>query len=226
MDWDQAVTVKNDEDWKEKIIDQYHEHTERLVSACPTAIVVDYIGKIENQLMDRYSSGQHSQLLHRLQAGVEPMMNHPVWIGFDAATGSSYPDGSVWAHTCLAIADLKRKQGQDVLVEALPAIKDSQWGMSPEWTHSQHALCLERFYQHRVKTRPNDFRFTSDAASTFRVANGHSRAAWDLMKQNGVDPLDNWVESCFNNGHTPIFAMPGYSYADFAERWRKLAGVV
>ena len=223
MDWDQAVTIKNDEEWS-WIIDQYHTETAKMIDRFPDAIIIDYIGKIENQLMERYDSGQYSQLLHRLWGGVQPLMNHKVWIGFDAASGGSYPDGSVFHHYCGAVTDLKRKQGCDTIVEAIPATEDIPGGISssPKWTQDQHALCLERFYQNRIKRFPTQFRWNSDTKNTFRVANGHSRSAWDLTKSDGRDPVMEYLTSCLENGHTPIFAMPGYEFSDFANKWKSL----
>lgn len=223
MDWDQAVTIKNDEEWN-WLIDQYHEETIKLIEKCPNAIIIDYIGKIENQLMERYNSGQYSQLLHRLWGGVQPMMNHKVWIGYDAASGSSYPDGSVFHHFCEAVTDLKRHQGCDTLVEAIPAIEDIPGGIttSPKWTQDQHALCLEIFYQNRIKRFPTQFRWKSETKNTFRVANGHSKAAWDIMKKNGMNPIDDWVNSCFENKHTPVWAMPTYNVEEFISKWKAI----
>lgn len=226
MDWDQAVTIKNDESWK-WLIDEYHKQTEALLSACPGIIVIDYLGKVENQLESRRKEGQYSQLIHRLWGGCQPCLNHKVWLGLDAASGEFYPDGSIYHHFMETIAACKREQGCDVVVEALPRtgapISNQVWTGS-EWSRQQHALCLEKFYYDRMfkYKLTNHFRYTSDHHTTFRVANGHSRGTWESIKKKGRDPLQEWIDSCFENGHNPLFAMPGYGYDDFAQRWASL----
>lgn len=226
MDFDQAVTIKNDENWS-WLIDLYHKETSLLESTCPGAIIIDYLGTIEDQLEERRITGRYSQLLHRLQASVQPLMNHRVWIGYDAATSNKFPDGSIYQLMLDTIAACKREQGNDVVVESLPPIApvggkiDPEWAGS-DWARDQHALCLERFYQSRIANHPDTYRFTSDTKSTIRVANGHSKEAWDAMAEGGIDPMQDYAESCFENGHTPVFAMQGYSYAEFVAKWNSL----
>ncbi len=223
MDLDQAVTIKNDEEWS-WLIDQYHTETAKLLDRCPDAIVIDYYGKVEKQLKQRLNDGKYSQLLHRLWGSVQPSMNHKVWIAFDAASGQDYPDGSIFHHFVEMVAACKRHQGCDIVVEALPKLKSnpphSDWAGS-EWTRNQHALCLERFYQHRIG-KADTWRFTSDTKTTFRTANGHSRAAWDNMKSEGVNPIEDYLTSCMENGHTPVTAMPGYEFSDIANMWNSM----
>lgn len=215
MDWDQSVTIKNDEEWS-WLIEQYHTETTKLIERCPDAIIIDYLGTVEDQLEYRRQNGMYSQLLHRLWGGCQPCLNHKVWLGLDAASGSKYPDGSIYHNFMETVAACKREQGCDVVVEALPHTS------SGEWTWNQHALCLERFYQHRIRTKPNDYRFTSDQYTTFRVANGHSKTAWDEMQAAGTDPIEDWVNSCFTNGHTPVWAMPNYDFETFVTKWKEL----
>ena len=216
MDWDQAATIKADDRWS-WLIDEYHRETIKLLDRCPDAIVIDYLGTIEQQLEQRRQDGQYSQLLHRLWSGCQPCLNHRVWIGLDAACGPDYPDGSIYHHFMEMVAACKREQGCDVVVEALPVTKDVPNGLrkSAEWTQVQHALCLERFYQDRINKLPDHFRFSSDTATTFRVANGHSREAWDQAD----NPIGDWVQDCKANKHTPIWGMPGYDFDEFVTLW-------
>ena len=224
MDWDQAVTVKNDEEWS-WLIEQYHTETTKLIERCPEAIIIDYLGTIEDQLEFRRKNGMYSQLIHRLWGGCQPCMNHKVWLGLDASSGDRYPDGSIYHHFMEVVAACKREQGCDVVVEALPKLQANPPASDypgSEWSRNQHALCLERFYQERVNKLPDTFRYTSDTKITFRVANGHSRAAWDEMKASGIDPIEDWTSSCFENGHTPVWAMPGYDYKTFVSKWKSV----
>ena len=220
MPLDAAVELRLDDRFRH-LLDDYDRATEWFADRFPDARIVDYLGTIESDLAGLLDAGAYGKLMLRLWASVErPLGFANTWIGLDASAGSRYADDGVFDEFAKMVAAMKRRQGNDIVVEALPTTRN-------DWAWDHHALVLHSFWTRALwfgvgddghdrfhpahylddaedGTKRLSMRFASDNELTLRWINGHSRRWLSDRDDGGRDFLAN----CVRFGHVPVFDDP------------------